>query len=105
MKNSSFKQMVEAIVSVQPMTGPAGQIFNLRHIPTPNYYIVDPTIDNLSKPPQGYITIEANMEIGRWIESQPLYMWKHGDIPAYVPIRDRFIISEKLYTLLVLRWS
>lgn len=100
-----FKQMVEDIVNVQPMSASAAQIFNIRSTPVPKYYIVDPTIDNLPKPPQGYITIEANMEIGRWIESQPLYMWKHGDIPAYVPFNDRFIISEQLYTLLILRWS
>ena len=104
MKNPSFKQMVEDIVGVQPMSASASQIFNIRHITTPKYYIVDPTIDKLPKPPRGYITIEANMEISRWIESQPLYMWRQGDVPAYIPLYDRFMISEELFTLLALKW-
>ena len=100
-----FEQMCEDIVSVQPMSGSAGQIFKLRHVTTPKYYLVDPTIDNLPKPPKGYLTIEANFEISRWITEQPPHMWKHGDVPAYVSVKDRFTISEQLYTLLALRWS
>ena len=74
----TFKQFSEEIAGVQPMTE-VGKIFTIRHASVPRYQVIDPVIDGLKNPPKGYITIEVDMEIGRWIEQQPLYMWKHGE--------------------------
>jgi hypothetical protein len=69
------------------------------------FYLVNQSVDNLPEPPKGYLTVDVDFEISKWIEEQPLYMWKHGDVPAYAANKDRYTISEELYTWLTVRWT
>jgi hypothetical protein len=56
--------------------------------------------------PKGYLVIDANREVSQWIEEQPIYHWKHGQLEQMSSgLWDRYIISEKLYTWLKLRWQ
>lgn len=52
--------------------------------------------------PQGYV-VECSMPIGRWIAAQDTNLWIRDTSPSFLV--DRFIIGEKLMTLLALRWS
>lgn len=69
------------------------------------FLLINPVKDGLPPPPDGYVTIDATYPVFQWLEQQPLSEWKFDDVPAYSGHCDRFIISEQLYTLLVLRWS
>lgn len=69
------------------------------------FIVIDQTVDNLPAPPKGYLTVDVTIEVSQWIEQQPLYMWKHGDVPAYSGAMDRYTISEQLYAWLALRWQ
>ena len=104
-KKINIASLSDMIVGVQPMTGPAGKIFTIKHRIAKRYEIIDQTIDNLPKPPEGYLTIEVDLEISKWIEENPIHMWKFGDVPAYSPNRNRYTISSELYSWLILRWS
>lgn len=56
--------------------------------------------------PAGHVVVDATRAVGKWIEEQPIHMWKFDTIPAdQALMMDRYVMSERLYTLLVLRWS
>ena len=88
--------IAQDIVGVQPMTMP-------KYLD--KVLVVDQTIDKLPAPPEGHLTVDVDWEVAKWIESQPIHMWKYGDVPAYSASRERYTISEQLYTWLTLRWS
>lgn len=88
--------IAQEIVGVQPMTMPKK---------LPKFMVVDQTADNLPAAPEGYLTVDVDFEVSLWIQDQPAYMWKFGEIPAYSGSRDRFTISDQLYTWMTLKWS
>lgn len=88
--------IAQEIVGVQPMTMP-------KHLP--KFMVVDQTVDKLPAPPEGHLTVDVDFEVSRWIQEQPIYMWKFGDVPAYSGARDRFTISKQLYSWMALKWS
>lgn len=69
------------------------------------FLLIDPVKDKLPPPPDGYVTVDVTYPAFQWLETQPISEWKYDNIPAYSGHMDRFIISERLFTLLVLRWS
>ena len=61
--------------------------------------------DHFPPAPEGHLVIDANFKVSAWIQEQPIHMWKwHEDCKTPFGLH-RFYISEKLYTLLVLKWS
>lgn len=96
--------MAQDIAGIQPMSYKLGDLFKIK-TDRRKFFIVDQTKDKLPGPPDGYVIVDALGEIGRWIEQQPVHMWKYGDVPAYSGAMDRWIISEQLYTLMALKWS
>lgn len=62
-------------------------------------------VDNMSSVPAGHVTIEVSPNVARWVEQQPLSMWKFEDTPTNSVMMNRYIVSEKLYTLLAVKWS
>lgn len=96
--------VAQDIASVQPITSTFGGLFNTK-IDRRKFFVVDQTVDKLPAPPKGYLVVDALGEVGRWIEQQPIHMWKYGDVPAYSGAMDRWIISEQLYTLMALKWT
>ena len=89
--------IAQEIAGVQPMT----DIFK----PRQKFIKVDQTVDKLPAPPEGYLTVDVAGEVALWIEEQPIYMWKHGDVPAYSFGMERYTVSEQLYTWMSLRWT
>lgn len=85
--------VAQDIVGVQPMSA-----INAEPI-----VVVEP--NQPPGPPEGYLTVDVLGEVALWIEEQPIYMWKHGDIPAYAFGRERYTVSEQLYTWMRLKWS
>jgi hypothetical protein len=86
----------EDIVGVQPMT----------EFPIPKKMPAyrEPTEYN-EQVPKGYLVVDVNREISQWIEEQPIYHWKHGQLEQLTGFWDRYIISEKIYTWMKLRWQ
>lgn len=61
--------------------------------------------DHFPPAPEGHLVIDASFKVSAWIQEQPIHMWKwHEDCKTPFGLH-RFYISEKLYTLLVLKWS
>jgi hypothetical protein len=88
------------IVGVQPMTGPTGSIFN-NGIQKFERLDID-VYGNGIPVPDGYCVVDVNHQVCEWIREQPIHLWKDIDRVSY--LRDRFVISEGLYTALALRW-
>ena len=93
------------IVGVQPMQTDYGSILEIKPKYLDNIIIVDQTKDKLPEPPAGYLTVDVSIEVSRWIQEQAISQWKFATIPAYGVARERFTISEELYTMAVLKWS
>lgn len=97
--------IAQDIVSVQPMTSPNGLVFDIKYEAPKSFVRVDASKDGLPLPPEGYIAVDVNWEVARWISEQPIHMWKFRDAPAYSPVMERYTISEKLYTLMAVRFE
>jgi len=92
------------ILGVQPMTGPTGSVFNLS---TGNgiqkFERLDIDVYGNDIPvPEGYCVVDVTHQVADWIREQPIHLWKDIDRVSY--LRDRFVISDGLYTALALRW-
>ena len=83
--------VAQDIVGVQPMGEIAKweRASNYSHLPIPD----------------GYTHINVNREIAQWIEEQPLYQWRHGELGRLAGFYDSFIVSEELLSWLTLRWA
>ena len=92
------------IISVQPMTGPVGQIFTMRTRYTTQYFerVAPDEYGNINVP-DGYCVVDVNTPIGEWIQAQPIHHWKDAESLTF--LRDRYVISDVLYTAMSLRWS
>ncbi len=88
--------LAEDIVGVQPMS------IDLPLKKMPKYR--EPAEYN-EQVPRGYLVIDVDREISQWIEEQPIYHWKHGELTNVPGFWDRYIISEQLFTWLKLRWQ
>ena len=97
--------LAKEIIGVQPMTGSNGQVFDMTYTVPKSFRLVDHILDGLPPPPDGYLTVDVNWEVARWLKDQPIHMWKFCDVPAYSMSMKRYTISEKLYTMMALRWS
>jgi len=93
--------LAQDLVSVQPMTSATGAVFNIKHEYLPKYRQID-----VEGVPNGHYGIEVDFEVQRWIEQQPIHMWKYFDGPADMRIdRQQFLVSEQLYNWMLMRWS
>jgi hypothetical protein len=105
---TAISKTLESIAGVQPMTGNVGGVFTLRPKMLPKYRVID---SFTLMPPNGYLVVEVNFEVARWIEEQPLYMWKPVDGEPTVLVQptpvmvECFYISDDLYTWMTLRWA
>jgi hypothetical protein len=97
--------IAQDLVSVQPMTGPVGQIFTVKPKFKTGFTVVtqqereqEYSMDHV---PEGYVVVDVIFAVARWIESQPIDTWKPSDVNQ----RDWYIISEELLTLLALTWT
>ena len=97
--------IAQDIVGVQPMATDVAQVFSIKSKYLEKILIVDQTVDKLPAPPAGHMTVDVDWEVAQWIQKQPIHMWKFGDVPAYSSARERFTVSEQLYTWMTLRWS
>lgn len=55
--------------------------------------------------PTGDRVVDVGGDISRWIQEQPIHLWKPEyarDIPVFC---DRYTIADELYTLLLLKWA
>jgi hypothetical protein len=103
-------EMAKQIISVQPMTGPTGQIFKLTaptknrpySAPRPSYQII--TSEKFI-PPHDHCVVSVNSDIADWIEQQPIHMWKPAECLEAGWTGYEYVISNKLYSWLTLRWS
>ena len=94
--------IAQQIVSVQPMTGPTGQIFTLR-VRYPDAVkmrefelVVD---DNFTQ--EGWCLIDVSYTVADWIITNPVNQW----IAVESHREPRYIISEELFVILALKWS
>ena len=97
--------IAQDIAGTQPMSVDVAQVFNIKPKYLEKILVVDQTVDKLPAPPAGHLTVDVDWEVSQWIQQQPIHMWKFGDVPAYSGARDRFTVSEQLYTWMTLRWS
>jgi hypothetical protein len=53
-----------------------------------------------------YITIDASPSVEAWILEQPPHMWKYAEetVDCHYAM-TRFLVEDKLLTLLMLKWS
>lgn len=91
--------IAQEIVGVQPMSGVDQEPVR------PKFRRVDQVPDGLPPPPDGYITVDVGYEVARWLNDQPIHMWKFCDVPAYSMSMERYTVSEQLYTMMALKWS
>jgi hypothetical protein len=90
--------IAQDIVGVQPMSGLTGQIFGAN---TKAYTIV-----KSSSELAGHMVIDVNHDVSQWIQTMPIHLWKFDNNNDDVGwLSDRYIISEELYTFLVLKWT
>lgn len=52
-----------------------------------------------------WYTVECVYEVSEWLREQPKEWWAAYPTHGWVPFNGRYDIHEKLYTMLVLRWS
>lgn len=103
MKNNDWSSVLIPMIRKVMPTVIAQDIIGVQPMGLPKPYVV---LENHFPPaPDGHMVIEANFEVSSWIQNQPVYMWKWHDDWAAPTGRDRFYISEKLYTLLSLKWA
>ena len=95
-----IEQLAKELVSVQPMTGPVGQIFNMKTNVLTYKVITDHDVENV---PANHHVVIVNHEIDMWINEQPIHMWKFIDEPK--TYYDYYIISDELLTWLTVRWA
>lgn len=58
--------------------------------------------------PRGHTAIQTNVEIGHWIEQQPIHMWKYIDLEKEgrtFALNTYFFVSNELLTWLRMRWQ
>ena len=84
--------IAQDIISVQSMG-----------VTIPKPYEVLP--DHFPPAPAGHLVIDANSKVSAWIQDQPIHMWKWHDDCKTTLGKHRFYISEKLYTLLAMRFE
>lgn len=82
------------IVSVQPMTMPTSTFVKYKTIDKHDLTV-----------PDNYVAINVDREVAQWIETQPLHMWKHGEMKVMPQFYDQYIVSEELLSWITLKWS
>ena len=97
--------MAQEIAGIQPMPSDVAKVFGIKPKYLEKILVVDQTVDGLPAAPAGHMTVDVDWEVSEWIQQQPVYMWKFGDVPAYSGARDRFTVSEQLYTWMTLKFS
>lgn len=87
--------IAQDIVGVQPMMQ--------KHL---TYEILTEGWDKVC--PAGHVAISTNVEIGHWIEQQPVHMWKYIDLETQgrtYQLNTNFFVSDQLLTWLKMRWG
>lgn len=93
LRNHLPKILAEEIVGVQPMM---------------QKRLTYEVMENVAVNPPGYHAIYANIEIGHWIEQQPVHMWKFYDLDHCDEkwrMKTQYIVSDQLLTWLKMRWQ
>lgn len=104
-KNMDPETLANELVSVQPMTGSMASVFRMPLKWDFDPYRVDVKYNkDAVDVPDGYMVIETNPEIGKWIESHELHLWKYGD-PFGSAAYDQYVIAEELFVWLKMRWG
>lgn len=52
----------------------------------------------------GWRVVDVVIPIGKWIREQPSDQWAVRQDPAMSFIMDRYVVSDELYTVMVLKW-
>jgi hypothetical protein len=97
------KSFAQQIVSVQPMTGPTGQLIHTLRVRYPDavkmreFELVDD--DNFTQ--EGWCLIDVSYTVADWIITNPVNQW----IAVESHREPRYIISEELFVILALKWS
>ena len=104
-RNSLPGLIAQEIAGIQPMPSDVAKVFGIKPKYLEKILVVDQTVDKLPAPPAGHMTVDVDWEVSQWIQQQPIHMWKFGDVPAYSGARDRFTVSEQLYTWMTLKFS
>lgn len=95
--------IAQQIVSVQPMTGPTGQLIHTLRVRYPDavkmreFELVDD--DNFTQ--EGWCLIDVSYTVADWIITNPVNQW----IAVESHREPRYIISEELFVILALKWS
>lgn len=97
--------IAQDLAGIQPMPADVAKVFGMKPKYLEKILVVDQTVDKLPAPPAGHMTIDVDWEVSEWIQQQPIHMWKFGDVAAYSGTRDRFTVSEQLYTWMTLKFS
>lgn len=98
----TLDEMAKQIISVQPMTGSTGKIFTLTKTLRPSYQIITSAE---FVPPHDHCVVSVNSGVADWIEQQPIHMWKPAECLEAGWTGYEYVISNKLYSWLTLRWS
>ncbi len=93
------------IVGAQPMSSAIGKAFDIHYKRPVPFCRVDQELYGLPPAPEGFLTVDVNYQVALWIKDQPVHMWKFSDAPAYSIAMTRYTISEKLYTLMAMRFE
>jgi len=52
-----------------------------------------------------WYTVQVNPRVTTWIKEQPASMWYIHLTPNHYKVVDTFDMHEKLYSMMILRWS
>lgn len=69
--------------------------------PQPNWWVVENSGEYV---PYEYIVVDVIGRVSEWIESQPVTEWKYGADHMLNIFMARYVISQRLFTLLALKW-
>ncbi len=89
--------IAQDIVGVQPMSMPSKLL---------TYEVLDTEWQTMC--PRGHTAIMTNIEIGHWVEQQPVHMWKFIDLEKdgkTFHATTHFFVSDQLLTWLRMKWE
>lgn len=96
--------MLEKLVGIQPLMPPTGKKYKLTiRSGTDNFELALNQTECSKYQGKHYAVDILQPEVESWLNTQPVHMWKYSD--RDFKIFTRVIISEELYTFLVIRWA
>ena len=101
------EKIAQDILGVQPMSAPTGDVFTMKgnQDGLKDFTLAAKQDECLTFQGEHYV-VDIRPKVKEWIEEQPAHLWKYAeDINDCHFSFTRVIMTAKLYSFLVLRWS